>query len=124
MMYRILAEMVVLLHFTFIIFNLLGGFLTLWKKWMALIHIPAAIWGSLIIIIGWTCPLTPLEKSLRMAGGEEGYSGGFISHYIIPLIYPEGLSRETQIKFGFAALAINVLIYLFVIYWRRRKITQ
>lgn len=121
MIYLILAELVVLIHFIFIIFNLLGGFLTIWKKWIPLIHIPAAIWGSSIIILGGICPLTPLEKALRVAGGEQGYSGGFISHYIIPLIYPQGITREMQIKLGFIAIAINILIYSYVIYWRRKK---
>ena len=93
----------------------------MWKKWMPFIHIPAAIWGSFIIILGWTCPLTPLEKSLRIAGGEEGYTGGFISHYIIPIIYPAGLTREMQINLGLTAIAINIVIYSYVIYWRGKK---
>ena len=121
MIYLILAELVVVLHLLFIVFNVLGGFLAIWKKWMPYIHIPAAIWGSLIIIMGWKCPLTPLEKMLRIAGGEEGYSGGFISHYIIPIIYPPGLTREMQITLGLIAIVTNILIYIYTIYWWKVK---
>jgi hypothetical protein len=119
--YHILADLVVALHFAFIIFGLLGGLLVLWRKWIAYIHIPAAIWGSLIVIQGWVCPLTPLENFLRMEGGAAGYSGGFITHYIAPIIYPEGLTRDLQVNLGFIALGINITIYIYVIYRRRRK---
>lgn len=121
MIYLILAELVVIIHFMFIIFSVLGGLLAIWKKWIPYIHIPAAIWGSFIIILGWTCPLTPLENLLRVAGGEEGYSGGFITHYIIPVIYPVGLTREMQINLGLTAIAINIVIYLYVAYWQWKK---
>ena len=121
MLYLILAELVTVIHFGFIIFNILGGLLTIWKKWIPFIHIPAAIWGSGIIILGWTCPLTPLENLLRKAGGEEGYSGGFINHYLMPLIYPEGLTRDTQITLVLIDLIINIVIYSFVIYWWKYK---
>lgn len=122
MAYRIFADLVVFLHFAFIIFSLLGGLLVLWQKWIAYIHIPAAIWGSLIVIQGWVCPLTPLENYLRMAGGSEGYSGGFIANYIAPIIYPEGLTRELQVNLGFMALGINLAIYFYVIYRRRSRL--
>ncbi|WP_455199571.1 DUF2784 domain-containing protein [Kaarinaea lacus] len=121
MIYLVLVEVVVLLHFLFIIFSVLGGILTLWKKWIPYIHIPAALWGSFIIILGWTCPLTPLENLLRSTGNLEVYTGGFIDHYLTPLIYPEGLTRELQIGLGVMALAINLVIYLFVIYWFKSK---
>ena len=72
-------------------------------------------------MLGWTCPLTPLEKFLRNAGGEEGYSGGFIDHYLTSLIYPEGLTRDMQITLGLIALATNIVIYSFAIYWWKYK---
>ena len=121
MAYTILADIVVVLHLTFIIFGLLGGLLVLWRKWIVYIHIPAASWGSLIVIQGWVCPLTPLENYLRVEGGLGGYSGGFIAHYIAPIIYPEGLTRELQVNLGLIALGINIAIYIFVIYRRSRK---
>jgi len=72
-------------------------------------------------MLGWTCPLTPLEKFLRNAGGEEGYSGGFIDHYLTSLIYPEGLTRDMQTTLGLIALATNIVIYSFAIYWWKYK---
>lgn len=121
MIYLILAELIVFLHFCFILFSVLGGLLALWKHWMPYIHIPAAIWGSFIIILGWTCPLTPLENALRNAGGAEGYSGSFIAHYLVPIIYPEGLTREMQIGLGLIAIVINTVIYSLIVYRRRKK---
>jgi hypothetical protein len=119
--YHIFADLVVVLHFAFIIFGLLGGLLVLWQKWIAYIHIPAASWGSLIVIQGWVCPLTPLENYLRMEGGSGEYSGGFIAHYITPIIYPEGLTRDVQVNLGLIALGINLAIYIVVIFRRRNK---
>jgi len=122
LIYLILAELVIAIHFLFIAFNVLGGLLAIWKKWIPFIHIPAVIWGTSIIILGGTCPLTPLEKFLRKMGGAEGYSGGFIGHYITPIIYPGGVTREIQIILGITAIIINILIYSYVIYRRRSKI--
>ncbi len=121
MAYQLLADLVVALHFAFIVFGLLGGLLALWQKWVAFIHIPAATWGSLIVIQGWICPLTPLENYLRMEAGAGGYSGGFIAHYIAPIIYPDGLTRDLQVNLGFIALGINIAIYSYVVYRRRQK---
>ena len=77
----------------------------------AWLHVPAAVWGVLIEYTGWICPLTPLENSLRMRGGEAGYSGGFIEHYIQPLLYPAGLTRSTQIVLGSLVLVLNLVAY-------------
>jgi hypothetical protein len=82
------------------------------------LHLPAVIWGALIEFAGWICPLTPLEIWLRAQGGDRGYSGGFIEHYLGALIYPEGLTRELQWLLGAFVLAINAAIYLRV--WRSR----
>jgi len=119
--YHILAELIVVIHFAFIIFSLFGGLLVIWQKWVAYIHIPAATWGSLIALQGWICPLTPLENYLRMQGGSAGYSGGFIAHYIAPIIYPEGLTRDLQVNLGIIALGTNIVIYIYVVYRRSRK---
>ena len=119
MIYRLLADAVVLLHFTFVIFVVLGGFLL--QRWprVAYIHLPAAVWGVLIEFAGWICPLTPLENHLRRLGGEAGYEGGFIDHYIIPILYPGALTRTLQYALGAIALLINILAY--VLYFRRRR---
>lgn len=118
MQYKLAADLLVLIHFSFIIFVVLGGLLVLrWPK-VAWAHIPAATWGAWIEFANGTCPLTPLEKSLRATAGEQAYEGGFISHYIIPLIYPPGLDAETATLLGFAVLIINGLIYSVVIFRR------
>lgn len=112
MLYQLAADAVVLLHFGFILFVLLGGLLA--YKWLCVIwlHLPAVIWGAVIVLAGWVCPLTPLENKLRVAGGGTHYSSSFIEHYILPVIYPAGLSRELQINLGITLVLVNVLIYL------------
>lgn len=119
MIYRWLADAVVVLHLGFVVFVVLGGFLL--RRWPKLIyaHLPAAVWGVLIEFAGWTCPLTPLENSFRARGGEAGYAGGFVDHYIIPVLYPAGLSRNIQWVLGVLALGVNVLAY--ILFMRRRK---
>ena len=105
------ANILVLLHLGFILFVVLGCFLVLrWNK-VAYLHIPCAIWGIAIEFTGWICPLTPLEQHLRKLAGEAGYTGGFIAHYITPLVYPEGLTRGMQIWIGIFILVVNLGIY-------------
>lgn len=119
MICRLLADALVLLHFGFILFVLLGGLLVLrWRRLMWF-HLPCFIWGVLIEWVGWICPLTPWEQWLRSRGGEAVYEGGFINHYIMPLVYPPGLTREMQWFFGAGVLILNVAIY--VIVFRRWK---
>jgi hypothetical protein len=122
MLYRVLADLVVLAHLAFIVFALLGGMLALHWRWMPWAHLPAALWGALVVFFGWFCPLTPLENSLRLASGTAGYSGGFIEHYIIPIIYPSELTREVQVLLGLAVLAVNLAIYLMV--WHRFRVDR
>ena len=111
MAYSVLADLVVALHFGFVAFVVLGGLLVLrWRK-LLWVHVPAAVWGVLIEFFGWICPLTPLENHLRYLGGEVGYSGGFIQHYIVGVLYPERLTRATQVILGVLVLALNALVY-------------
>jgi uncharacterized protein DUF2784 len=111
MIYRVLADVTLLIHFTFVLFVIFGGFLAL--RWMriAWVHVPAAIWGALIEFADWPCPLTPLENWLRRRGGEALYAGGFVEHYVMALIYPEGLPRRVQILLGLGVIIINVIAY-------------
>jgi hypothetical protein len=108
---RIIADFLVIIHLAFICFVVFGGILVMRWKWVGLIHLPAAIWGALIEFQGWVCPLTPLEQLYRHLAGQSGYSGGFIEHYLIPLIYPTGLNHPIQIVIGLFVIAINLTIY-------------
>ena len=114
--YSVLADALVIFHLIFIVFGLLGGLLVLWRKWFAFLHLPAAIWIAIIEFQGWICPLTPLENEFRKLANEVGYDGGFVEYYVIPIIYPSGLTSELQFVLGCVAIAINVLVYLFVVY--------
>ena len=121
MVYRLLADSIVILHFLFIMFALLGGFLFFCLKWTILLHLPTAIWICVIEFRGWICPLTPLENRLRLAGAA-GYKGGFVEHYLIPIIYPPGLTREIQLILGGLAMGVNLAVYFFVIRsWKSGK---
>jgi hypothetical protein len=116
--FRILADAVLVLHFAFIAFALLGGLLVWRWPRLAWLHLPAAAWAAGIAFFGGICPLTPLENRLRAAGGEAGYEGGFIEHVVEGLIYPGWLTREIQVGLGALVLAINIACYWRV--FRRR----
>ena len=118
MLYRFLADLVVFVHFGFVVFVIFGGFFLFWSKRWAWIHVPAVVWAVLIEFGGWICPLTPLENWLRVRGGGVAYRSGFIEHYIIPILYPTMLTRRLQFIFGFLVLAINLIIY-----WRAFRLT-
>jgi hypothetical protein len=121
LIYRALADLVLVVHLTFVLFVVLGGLLVLRRPRLAWLHVPAAIWGVLIEYTGWICPLTPLENSFRVRGGESGYSGGFIEHYIQPLLYPAGLTRSTQVVLGSLTLVLNLTAYAIVVSRVRRR---
>ena len=119
MRYVLFADLVLVLHATFILFVVFGGLLVFWRRSLIWLHIPAALWGILIELQGWVCPLTYLENDLRAAAGSSGYTGGFINHYLVPLIYPSGLTLEMQVMLGLAVLFVNVVIYILV--WRNLR---
>ena len=119
MIWRALADLVLLLHLCFVLFVILGGVLALRWPRLASVHIPVALYGALIEFAGFICPLTPLENSFRRRGGEAGYEGGFIDHYVTATIYPQGLTRTAQLVLGVAVLVINGVVY--TIWWRRRR---
>jgi hypothetical protein len=116
MAHRILADAVLVVHASFILFVVAGGLLVRWRKGVAWLHVPALAWGALIEFRGWICPLTPLEIWARSRAGETGFSGGFIDHYLLPIVYPGALTREVQIVLGALVLIVNALVYAWVIY--------
>lgn len=121
MLYRILADLVVLVHFAFVLFVVLGGFLVLrWPK-TAWVHLPAAVWGVLIEVFGWICPLTPWENELRRRAGQAAYDGGFVEHYLLPILYPADLTREVQWVLAGLVLVVNAVVYGVWIVRRRRR---
>ncbi len=111
MLFRLTADLIVVLHIGFVLFVALGGFLVL--KWPRLAwgHLPAAAWGAFVEFSGWICPLTPLENWLRTQAGEAEYAGDFIAQYLSTILFPESLTREVQIVLGTLVLAVNLAIY-------------
>jgi len=117
---RILADAVVVVHFLFVVFAVFGGLIALRYPKIGWLHLPAVIWAVVVELAGWLCPLTPLEQWLRASAGITAYSGGFIEHYLIAILYPAGLTRSVQIFLGAALLAFNILIYA-AVYRRARR---
>lgn len=120
MLYRLAADAVLLLHLAFIVFVLLGGLLALRWRRAPLAHLPAAAWGVFIELSGRICPLTPLEISLRAQAGQGGYAGGFIEHYLLPVIYPTGLTQDIQFVLAAVVVGLNLAVYALV-WWSRRR---
>jgi hypothetical protein len=121
MITKIAADLLVVIHFAFIVFVIFGGLLVLkWGK-ASVLHLPCVLWGALIEFRGWICPLTPLEHHFREAAGGEGYSGGFINYYLMPIIYPEGLTEGIQIVLGVIVLAVNLCVYGLVLLKRANR---
>lgn len=118
MIYRVLADLVLVAHGLFVAFVVFGGLLALWKPRLAYWHLPALAWGAMVIGMGWICPLTPLEVSLRQQAGQQGYAGGFIEHYVLGVIYPAGITRSTQIVLAVLLIAGNIAVYAL---WARRR---
>ena len=116
-----MADVIVVLHFMFVVFVVLGGLIALAWPRIIWIHVPAVVWGVLVEFTGWICPLTPLENRLREAAGATAYEGDFIAHYILPMLYPNGLTRSDQLMLGAIALGINAAIYSLIFARRRRR---
>lgn len=114
----LLADAVVVVHLLFIVFAVLGGALLLRWPRLVWLHLPAACWGAYVEFSGRICPLTPLENTLRERAGQAGYQGGFVEHYLLPVIYPAGLTRDTQLVLGAIVVGLNVAFYA---RWLRRR---
>lgn len=117
-MYRLLADLVLILHLAFVVFVLCGGLLMLKWRWIAWLHLPAAFWGAVVEFTGWICPLTPLENWLRAQGGQATYSSDFIAQYLLPLLYPDNLTRGIQLLLGTMVVVLNAAVYWWL--WRRQ----
>ncbi len=111
MLYGVSADAVLVFHFLFILFAVFGGFLVLYKKMVVWVHLPVVLWSSIVNLAGLTCPLTPIENFFRSAAGQLGYQGGFVEHYIAPIVYPAGMPRELEFVAGVSIIAWNVAVY-------------
>jgi len=124
---RLAADALVLVHIGFVVFVVAGGFLAIRRPRIAWLHLPAALWGAWAELTATVCPLTPLENALRRAAGESGYDGGFVMHYLIPLLYPAGLTPGHQRWIGALVVAVNLLAYALALVRarvRRRSATR
>ncbi len=122
MFIRIAADLVLALHLGFIAFVVLGGLLVLRYRWIAYLHIPAAVWGAFVEISGRICPLTIWENSLRRGAGDSGYADSFIEHYLVPIIYPAGLTRSVQLWIAGLVIVANIVIYGWLLYrWKKSR---
>ena len=111
MRYRLTADLVLLAHFLFAAFAVFGGLLLLDSIQWAWLHLPTVAWSAIVNLKGWTCPSTPLEKSLRARAGQAGYDGGFIQHYVGRAVYPRGMPRRLELVAGVSILVGNAFVY-------------
>jgi Protein of Unknown function (DUF2784) len=118
-MYPLLADLVLIVHLAFVVFVLCGGLLVLRWRWIAWLHLSAAVWGAVVEFTGWICPLTPLENWLRAQAGQTGYRSDFVAYYLLPVLYPGDLTRDVQLMLGTVVLAINISVYGWL--WRRTQ---
>ena len=120
MVHRIAANLVLLLHFVVVALAVFGGFGVLIDPKWAWVHVPIVAWSSVVNLAGWTCPLTPLENRLRVAADGVGYEGGFIQHYLGPIVYPMGMPRRLELIAGVAVAAWNAVLYACIWWWLTR----
>ena len=121
MPFQLLADFVVVIHFAFVLFSVLGALLVIRWRRMIYLHLPAAVWAAWIEFSGRICPLTPLENWLRFKGGGGGYSGDFVGHYLLSILYPAGLNRNVQFVLGGIVVGLNVIIYGYILFARKRR---
>lgn len=122
MSYLLLSDLVVVIHFTFVIFVVVGGLLLFLRWWLVFVHLPAIVWGALVEFMHWICPLTYLENWLRTQAGTAAYRGDFVTHYLLPILYPAQLTVSIQILLGSLVIGINIVVYAALLWhWRRIK---
>ena len=122
MLFRLAADLTLVLHLGFILFVVIGAALVIRWPGLAWLHLPAAIWGAWIEISGGICPLTTLENHFRHRAGEQGYAASFVEHYLVPIIYPGGLTRTVQLVLAAFVIFVNVALYSYVL--RRARKTR
>jgi hypothetical protein len=122
MLFRLAAGGVLLIHLTFILFALLGAVLGARWRWIPFVHLPAAAWGFFVELTGRICPLTYLENVLRTKAGQSGYTESFVEHYLVAIIYPDGLTRGVQYALAALVVVINVAIYSWL--FNRRRLSR
>ena len=121
MFYRLAADLVLMTHLAFIILVVAGALVVLRFRWFSWIHIPAATWGAFVELTGRICPLTTLENALRVRAGQEGYAISFVEQYVLPVIYPAGLTRNIQFWLAGMVIAINAILYTWVLLDQRKR---
>ena len=120
----IAADLIVIIHFAFVLFVVLGGILLIWWKKLVWLHLPSVVWGVVVEFTGWICPLTPYENTLRAQAGLEMYDGDFVMRYIMPILYPEDLTRTMQMVFGLIVLLINIACYYYVFRIKKPSVSE
>jgi hypothetical protein len=123
MINRYAANLVLLGHFAFVLLAVFGALGILVNPRWVWLHVPVVVWSSVVNLAGWTCPLTPLENRLRAAAHETGYEGGFVQHYIGPLVYPRGMPRRLELVAGVTVALWNGVLYGCILWWQSRGIT-
>ena len=123
-MYPLLADLVLIVHLAFVVFVLWGGLLVLKWRWIAWLHLPAAVWGAVVEFTGWICPLTPLENWLREQGGEASYRFDFIAEHLLPLLYPEDLTHNVQLLLGTGVVVLNAAVYWGLWQMQMRRVSR
>jgi len=119
MYFRLAADSIILLHLAFILFALLGGAMTVWRRWIPFVHLPAAAWGFFVELTSHACPLTYLENYFRIKAGQAGYMESFVEHYLLDIIYPSSLTREIQFTLAGVVVVVNIAIYGWLFLHRR-----
>ncbi len=122
MLYRLGADALLVLHLGFVLFALFGGLLVACRRWLLSLHLPAVGWAIYVQLADRGCPLTGWEQALRIRAGEVGYSGGFIEHYLLPIIYPHWLTLPLQYVLAAVVVAINLLVYSWL--WHSRRVSR
>lgn len=124
MWYPWLADLVLCIHVGFVFFVIFGGLLVLKWRWIAWLHLPAAVWGAVVEFTGWICPLTPLENWLREQGDEASYRSDFIAQYLLPVLYPEDLTRDLQLLLGTGVVVLNAAVYWWLWQMQMRGVSR